>query len=434
MFGRVGKVVLFLLIFCLSFQTGFHFWPNFAYIFGARVDYLSPTLYFLDVLLILFIVASVILLPIKKTSFARNKILTLLSAAFILDILVNLLFAKSVPAHLFGMIKVAEFVLFSFFVAKTFVLQDIPYLIDVLALSGIVSSVLGIWQFVNQSSVGGLWYFLGERNFNLATIGISTVNLDHQILRSYAAFPHPNILAFFLLMVVVFATERIFLEKNTSEKVFLAATVIFCSIALILTFSRIVILLAVVFLLIELYTKGKRNVKYFAPILLVLVVSIYLRFQQIFGPEFLFRGIDFREELFAQSLKIFLSAPYFGIGLNNFFIHQAPLIKTISPIVFQPVHNIFILSILSLGLLGWWIFPYVFLLAFRSVYHNLKSKSVEVKSFSRGLLFVLIGIIVVGMFDHFFLTVEQGQIILALTFGLSFSNIFRPKRFKKGKS
>src|SRR6266704_691714 len=42
-----------LLILFLPTQFGKHFWPSFSIIQGIRVDYLSPTLYFTDILIIL---------------------------------------------------------------------------------------------------------------------------------------------------------------------------------------------------------------------------------------------------------------------------------------------------------------------------------------------------------------------------------------------
>jgi hypothetical protein len=151
---------------------------------------------------------------------------------------------------------------------------------------------------------------------------------------------------------------------------------------------------------------------------LALVVFVFL-----LGPQFLFRGFDFRKELLEQSFTILSNNLYFGVGLNNFFIHQMPLIKTISPIIFQPVHNIFILALVSLGLFGWWVFPAAFIFAIRSATQKMNDKNKEVSNFYKSVLFVLLAIIIVGMLDHFFLTVEQGQIMFALALGFSFSKI-----------
>ena len=338
---------------------------------------------------------------------------------FILSLVWNLFAAKSPGAHIFGIIKLGELGIFGWLVSRHFTKQDIPLFVRTLAISGIVSSILAVWQFVNQSSVGGLWYFIGERSFNLSTIGISTVNFGQQILRSYGAFPHPNLLAFFLLVTVMFGLMRISYEKTLFWKLLISTSVLFCSVGIFLTFSRVAILLLVSFFFYAIYTKGKRNKRViWAGITGIILVSIFL-----LPSGFLLRGIDFREELFQQSLLIFQSAPYFGIGLNNFFVHQAPLIKNISPIIYQPPHNIFVLSLLSLGTLGWWMVPFGFISAVRAVWEKAKQFKGELRDFYRSILFLLISVVVAGMFDHFFLTLEQGQIMLALILGLGFARL-----------
>lgn len=50
------KVLCFLFIFFIPTQLGKHFWPEWSYVMGIRVDYLSPTLYFLDLIWLGFFV------------------------------------------------------------------------------------------------------------------------------------------------------------------------------------------------------------------------------------------------------------------------------------------------------------------------------------------------------------------------------------------
>ncbi|KKR24651.1 MAG: hypothetical protein UT56_C0011G0008 [Candidatus Levybacteria bacterium GW2011_GWB1_39_7] len=423
-FLNLRKIIFFLIIFSLSFQVGFHFWPAFSRIAGIRVDYLSPTTYLLDILIIVFILVSgfEFWLGRKKAVIRVNFIVAAVLTLFVFDILLNLFIVASPQAHLLGIIKIIEFSFFAFFVAYSFKKADIPYFVDALALSALVSSTLSIWQFVKQSSIGGLWYFLGERTFNTSTIGISTVNLDQQILRAYGAFPHPNVLAFFLFAAIVFATLRFPFEKRVFEKVFLIFTIIISSVALFLTFSRILILVALSFLFFDFFSKSKSN-KLRLVLVLVSLGAFYILFSFPWFISFLTRGIDFRRELLDQSLMILSSNLYFGVGLNNFFIHQAPLIKTISPIIFQPPHNIFILALVQTGILGFLVFAYLLALSFRSVSKKLRHATRDTRNFYKGVLVLLISVIIVGMFDHFFLTLQQGQLIFALILGLSFSKI-----------
>ncbi len=424
MLNKVRNILFFSIVFFTSSQVGFHFWPGFSKISGIRVDYLSPTVYLLDVLIIIWIALYLVRgvkenwnVKIKSPTFRVFLIL------FALGLVLNIFVARSPHAHLFGSVKLLEFVLFGLLVAKTFKKKDAPIFVSVLAFSGIVSAILAIWQFINQSSAGGIWYFFGERTFNISTIGISTVNLNRQILRPYGAFPHPNILAFFLLTTIIFTTMRIPHERNNYIKILFIAAIIFSSIALILTFSRIAIALFICFLFYAIYTKQKANIRRYLLCGLGMLVLAGIYYVNEIGSTFLLRGIDFRSELTAQSFAILQNNLYFGIGLNNFFIHQAPLIREISPILFQPPHNIFVIALLSFGIFGWWIFPATLMFAIRSLLNKLKTTNEESRDFYQAVLFILISIIVVGMFDHFFLTLEQGQIMLALILGMSFSDL-----------
>lgn len=423
MLNRVRKTTFFLILFFLSSQVGFHFWPKFAAVSGIRIDYLSPTFYVLDVLIIFLFLFSIPKLSLMFHYVNSAKILKFLLPLFILSLFWNLLAAKSFSAHLFGIIKLIEFTFLGIYTAHFFGKEDLRYFIEVLSLSAIVSCFLAIWQFVNQGSIGGLWYFFGERTFNASTIGISTVNLNGQILRPYAAFPHPNVLAFFLLIVIIFATFRIAHEEKVREKLFLILTVLISSATLVLTFSRTSIFLLFIFFFYIIYSKVKSNLIRFGFLAVVTLLLFGSFFFNLLTPEFLFRGIDFREKLFEQSLFILSSNLYFGVGLNNFFINQAPLIKEISPIIFQPPHNIFILALLELGLFGWWIFPATILFAVRSLIREATIMNHESRDFRKSVLFVLIAIVIAGMFDHFFLTLEQGQIMFALILGLSFTSL-----------
>ena len=200
MLKKIEDFIFCLLIFSIPIQLGKHFWPPFSYVNGIRIDYLSPTLYLLDILIIAWIVVWAVGGIRGFRARITSNVLKVLLSLLGLSLFWNILNAESIGAHIFGIVKLAEFGLFGWLVVKTFEKKDISVFVRVLALSAIVSSLLSIWQFIKQSSVGGLWYFFGERTFNISTIGISTVNLDQQILRPYAVFPHPNVLAFFFLV------------------------------------------------------------------------------------------------------------------------------------------------------------------------------------------------------------------------------------------
>ena len=120
MFVRLEKTLFLLIVFFLSSKVGLHFWPEFSYVSGVRVDYLSPTLYFLDVLIIALFLFSLPKLG-KFINYIRiERFPKLLLLLFILSLVWNLFLAKSPEAHLFGIIKFIEFFFLVLFTGYNF--------------------------------------------------------------------------------------------------------------------------------------------------------------------------------------------------------------------------------------------------------------------------------------------------------------------------
>src|SRR5476651_2543095 len=70
--NKLSLLFFYLLILFLPTQLGKHFWPNFSFVYGIRVDYLSPTIYISDILFVLLFFLSIFslrkaLLAIIKT-------------------------------------------------------------------------------------------------------------------------------------------------------------------------------------------------------------------------------------------------------------------------------------------------------------------------------------------------------------------------------
>ena len=54
---KLYQLLFSLLILLLPTQLGRHFWPSYSFVFGLKVDYLSPTLYLTDIFLVLTLIA-----------------------------------------------------------------------------------------------------------------------------------------------------------------------------------------------------------------------------------------------------------------------------------------------------------------------------------------------------------------------------------------
>src|SRR4030043_871676 len=234
---KLHRYLFGLLVFLLPIQLGRHFWPEWTQVLGLPIDYLSPTIYLTDllvsVILLFWLIKMRSQLRLKKTiDWLKNNWWFL---AMFLFLLVNALLAPNREAAIFKLVKVIEFVFLGFYVFKEqYKINEI-----ILPLSGaiIYSALITLAQFIKQGTVGGLFWWLGERNFSLITPGIAKAIIGGRlILRPYATFPHPNVLGGFLLVSLIL----VFVGQKEKKKFFSWFTLLLGGLALGLSFSRVV--------------------------------------------------------------------------------------------------------------------------------------------------------------------------------------------------
>jgi len=410
---RVEKAIYLSIIASLFIQFGKHFWPYFAFVSGIRVDYLSPTLYVSDILIVLLL-----LVVIKNRKYSFLKKLLNSSVLILFGILLfGVIFSKSVPAGLFGVLKVFEFVFFGIYTCVHFRDTMRKAFLYVLGIGALVVSLIGMVQYYLQHSLGGVFYFLGERSFNASTIDIATFSFQGtSILRSYATFPHPNVFAFFLLFSLIFLLVNQSLFKN---KLFHFSTIPFIVIALLLTFSRVTLMTAALLVIIHVLSQGRVSLRKVGLLCTPFVLLGILFFFQRLSPQSILRDLGYRAELTILYWDMFLKSPLFGVGLLNSFINQIPFQKTVSPILLQPVHNIYLYSLVQTGILGFLTAFFYLVKIIRKSCSSLKRAKTNDKLWARAVLYSLLAVLFIGFFDHFFLTLQQGQLMLALIVGLS---------------
>lgn len=410
MIPRIQKLLLFCLSFSLISQLGKHFWPSFSFVSGIRVDYLSPILYFSDLVAVLFILTTLI---DKKQ---RDKILTTIRIPALLVILIlasSLLVAKVPYAAILGILKAIEFILLGTCLSLRSETDWKKKIIPALTVAAVIEAILVLWQIVIQSSVGGWWYLLGERTFSLETIGISTIRFqNNDFLRAYGSFPHPNVLAFFLLVVLILLFYDLKYHISIMSRKIVILALFLSSLCLLLTFSRLTIILYAVFLLYFLSTKITGKLKYIGIAAVISVfISVFFLFAQRFSvSSVLGQDAQNRLELLKVGWVIFVQHLLFGVGLYNFFYYEILYQHSITTTLLQPIHNIYLWILVQTGLVGGCA-GLLFLKQTASKYIlKLKERDVLSEAF-----FILFGaMLLVGMFDHFFLTLQQGQLMATL--------------------
>lgn len=238
-----------------------------------------------------------------------------------------------------------------------------------LSVALIWTAILTWVQFLLQRSVGGWLYWLGERSFNLATPAIAKVFIPSlgMVLRPYATMAHPNALAGWLLVAG--------LVTDSWSRIASWLTIP-------ITFSRT----AIVLLPLQLWRKSKL-------LSLLLVALGFFLLAKLGNPT----SSSERVALMVQATEVILRFPVGGVGWGN-FVYWVPTIR-------QPVHNIYLLAMAQLGI------PATLWILLKLIRW--------LKSVSRwNLALAVMGILITGMVDHYWLTLHQNILLLVVLLAL----------------
>lgn len=263
---------------------------------------------------------------------------------------------------------------------------------------GVIESLIALAQFLFQRSIG--LYYLGEAHLGSDVLGLARVGLfGKNLIRAYGTFPHPNILGGFLLFAIV---ATIWCKPTKNYKLILLTQLL----GLGLTFSRSAILgLILIFLLnwknFTAYLPFKSGVQR-KSILITILVLLFGTFLLRSPLEKIINGTDpstrLRLEYAAAAYNRFIASPILGRGWGTGPIELSAFSKfPFYSWEMQPVHNIFLLVLSDLGILGLMVFLYF-------IYSSLNKKGNIWK-------YLFIAYLFIGLLDHYFLTLPQGIFI-----------------------
>ncbi len=397
----IWQIILAGLLVLLPTQLGRHFWPKQAFLFGLKIDFLSPTLYLQDILAI-FLILPWIWQNRREFFSPRTVFFTL---GYLLLAFLNIFISPVPLVAFFTWLRATELILLGVLVSRQsgFVFS---FLGRILPLTIIFEFFLGLAQVWQQSSLGGIFWFLGERSFNIFTPGIARASfLGKVILRPYGTFSHPNSLAGFILVCLI-----LILGKG-KLRVLDKAAVIAGSVLILLSFSRTVWLASFILALGWFLFQFKKNLgqkrvslgfNYTLAAGFIPLVFFFFTKTIIDPSSFLVR-----RDLADYALALVKKAPLLGVGAGQFIIklsQDRPVWQSLYWL--QPVHNLFLLIASEIGLLGLALFLGLIFLAIRKLTRPF-------------LLLALLAILFTGLFDHYWLTLIQNQLLLAIVLGLS---------------
>jgi len=436
---KLEKFIFYLFLFLIPLQLR-------AMISWQGGEWDSVFLYLTDLLLVGVFILAVINTRLKGLRFKKSDIFLLL---FLLIALISVFASNDRSVSIFRWFKLLEFALLYIYIMYRKEFLGLDNIFKVLVFSGILQAILAIAQFFKQSSLG--LRFIEAGTYAPGAPGVATfVSGSEKVLRAYGSFPHPNVLAAFL-MLAIFCFYGLW--QKGKLRIIGPLGLIPLIFALFLTFSREVvftfIFVSFAFFIVRFFQlrtlyhseerlqDGKRLmilalffVVFSAASVLYILPYFKTRFVEISLQE---EAIDLRFFYNKMALAMIKEKPMLGIGIGNFvnysrnfpaFLRAANKIansggqtgQQIPEWLYQPTHNIYLLIAAEIGILGALLFIVFLLIKVIKALKPIKPK--EISDLVGPMIFLFAGFLIVGLSDHFFWTLQSGIIMFWLTNGL----------------
>jgi hypothetical protein len=253
-----------------------------------------------------------------------------------------------------------------------------------------LQGLLAILQILLQHSIG--LSFLGEALISAKTVGVAKLSLAGKtIMRAYGTLPHANVLAGFSL-VALFSLGSI-------PKKYKTPALILVGLGFFLAISKA----ALIALYIGLIITKKINQRVAISILIILYGVLRFGLPSILEQEF----VQERMQYIGISSQIIIEHPE-GLGTSQFTARMQEFTEDkLQPWQFQPVHNIYLLIFNEFG---FWTLLIMSIGLKKLVEYNRKRPE---------QLALIIALLIIGLFDHYLITLPQGLLLSGLVLGIA---------------
>ncbi len=289
-----------------------------------------------------------------------------------------------------------------------------------LILGSILPVLLGIFQFVWQSSLACKWLGLAGYDSSLAGASIVSGTGLGRLLRAYGSLNHPNIFGGYLVIVILFLSLFSLKVRDKKFKIILFFTYCLLLTTLFFTFSRSALLALPVVLIIYYLSEKKLVLKHFfykasltiLPIIILILILIPVLAVRVSGTSANeIESITERKNQVGESIDIFKNNMWLGVGAGNYTLALYEQNPNLPGWQYQPVHNVGLLLFSELGIVGIILIVCVFV-----------SFIILNFSFIRKYLLLSILLLVVYCllmcFDHYLYTSYVGLMLSGLYWGV----------------
>jgi hypothetical protein len=422
---RATSYLLLILIALIPFSIRHVFDTPWNFHTGAYSDFTSVSLYMSDLILI-GLIASVLVFHMK-----HRLPKYWLYAAYALGgwLILELLLQNSdlLPLQFYFTIRLAALVGFAAIVSQIDVSREkISWLFTGL---GVIQTLIGLFQFLFQKSLG--LYILGESHLSPDTLGVAKI-VAHgtKMIRAYGTFPHPNLLAAFLVVSLAF-NLYLLTKKYQFPRGILVYLALFINIfGLFLTFSRGGILafgmvMALFTLILLINRQFSTTWRIALPVIAGILLSLAILYPFLTTRATITDNAT-KERLFYNKIgqSIINDHKVRGVGLGLSVLHMKQYSgEPLETWEIQPIHNYYLIAVAELGL-G---VIFLLILLIFPIYRLYKQKD---DAWSAMIMSIIIGFLALFLFDHYFYTIWPTQLLLWVIVGLSVQSISRETMIK----
>ncbi len=422
--SKLLKPLMVISLIILPWQTVWiyseRFLNGYKWQYGTMQFFVVELFLWLVAIVFMFWYATKIKAHKTKFSWTKDRVFTLSAAFFVIYCFLSIFWAFDSDIALQHALRIC----LAFIVFIVFLLGPLNYkeIIFYFVIGSFVPVLLGIWQFFTQttwaSSIFGLSSYAV---YESGTSIISSAEIGRW-LRAYGSFSHPNVFAGFLVLAsianlliirdifkagkirsLIFERANLKIKKS---KAFLLIILFFQVVALLFTFSRsawigfILFVIGFMVLLIRKKEIVMTQILAVALFFMGLFVLIYLPIVQTRFAHSSTNEIASTVERingYQESFSVIKQNLFLGVGAGNYTLAQYDLNQDLHGWEYQPVHNVILLVLAELGIIGFSLLLICCFLAYRVFFISSKKQN---KGRFNFLLFFL-AYIPILLLDHY---------------------------------
>jgi len=301
--------------------------------------------------------------------------------------------------------------------------------------AGIVQGLVASWQFITQAVWPNKWLGLAKHLSELdGTIVIQTAT--GRWLRAYGSLSHPNVLGGFLVICFLFLVYLAVTANSYREKILVVVGEIVIIAGLFFSFSRSAWLALIVGLvLFGWWLHRARQLvwqrRFFKLLLVsgVILVALFSSLPELWLARWQAQApvevssLSLRLTFTQQAWQLIQLAPWQGTGIGHYTLGVVKHISSTWPgYYYQPVHNLYLLVLAELGVIGFIIFCLIIFSLFwflaRKIFRGeTPDDDIVLARVISWLCFI--AILIISLVDHYFWSLEFGVVIFWLILALN---------------